>query len=230
MAAASGRLGSSSGEIPDETTSVLARGTYLEVVSSRIGELGEFAAHILTAGPVIGALMLVGRWVQREGIVAAPHEHLPFLRRWTAIGLGAGLVVNATAAWALGGSTPFRLTGAALLSLGGPLLAAGYLAGMTLLFQQPRASRIVGPLAAVGRMTLTNYLLQSVICTTVFYGYGLGWFGTVGTAAGVALTLAIFAVQIAASMAWLRFFRFGPVEWLWRFATYLRRPDARPAG
>lgn len=101
---------------------------------------------------------------------------------------------------------------------------------MTLLFQQPRASRIVGPLAAVGRMTLTNYLLQSVICTTVFYGYGLGWFGTVGTAAGVALTLAIFAVQIAASMAWLRFFRFGPVEWLWRFATYLRRPDARPAG
>lgn len=102
VAAASGRLGSSSGEIPDETTSVLARGTYLEVVSSRIGELGEFAAHILTAGPVIGALMLVGPWVQREGIVAAPHEHLPFLRRWTAIGLGAGLVVNATAAgrWA----------------------------------------------------------------------------------------------------------------------------------
>jgi uncharacterized protein len=69
-------------------------------------------------------------------------------------------------------------------------------------------------------MALTNYLLQSVICTTIFYSYGLGLYGQVGPAAGVSLTVLIFVTQIMLSVWWMRRFRFGPVEWLWRTLTY----------
>jgi uncharacterized protein len=69
-------------------------------------------------------------------------------------------------------------------------------------------------------MALTNYLLRSLVCTTTFYGYGLGLFGRIGAAAGIVLTLVIYALQIPLSVWWLRRFRFGPLEWLCRSLTY----------
>lgn len=69
-------------------------------------------------------------------------------------------------------------------------------------------------------MALTNYLLQSLICTTIFYRYGLALFGKVGPSLGLLLTTTIFLIQIPLSVGWLRRFRFGPVEWLWRSLTY----------
>lgn len=72
-------------------------------------------------------------------------------------------------------------------------------------------------------MALSNYLLQSVVCTTLFYSYGFGLFGQVGPAAGVLLSCAIYALQIPLSVWWMRRFRFGPAEWLWRSLTYGRR-------
>ena len=77
-------------------------------------------------------------------------------------------------------------------------------------------------LAPMGRMALTNYLLQSIICTTLFYGYGLGLFGTMGAAAGFGLALVIYALQIPFSHWWMARFQFGPAEWLWRTLTYGR--------
>jgi uncharacterized protein len=71
-------------------------------------------------------------------------------------------------------------------------------------------------------MALTNYLMQSVICTTFFYGYGLGWYNRIGPLAGVGLCLAIFMAQVVLSACWLLRFRYGPAEWLWRSLTYLR--------
>jgi uncharacterized protein len=79
-------------------------------------------------------------------------------------------------------------------------------------------------------MALSNYLLQSLICTFIFYGYGLGLFGQVGAAAGLLLTVVIYALQVPLSVWWLRRFRFGPAEWLWRTMTYGRRQPFRLAG
>jgi uncharacterized protein len=80
-------------------------------------------------------------------------------------------------------------------------------------------------------MAIGNYLLQTLICTTLFYGYGFGLYGQVGAAAGVLLTIAIYALQIPLSVWWLRHFRFGPVEWLWRSLTYgERQPMRYPPG
>jgi len=81
-------------------------------------------------------------------------------------------------------------------------------------------------LAPVGRMALTNYLMQSVISTTVFYGYGLGWWG-LGRAAQLGFVIVVFALQIAFSHWWLARFRYGPMEWVWRGFTYRKAPDLR---
>ena len=73
-------------------------------------------------------------------------------------------------------------------------------------------------------MALTNYLLQTVICTTIFYGHGLGLFGRVDRAGQLAIVVAIWAFQAVMSSAWLRYFAVGPVEWLTRWLVFRRRP------
>jgi uncharacterized protein len=113
--------------------------------------------------------------------------------------------------------------------VGNPAMACAYSVALILLFQLPAWRARLLPFAAVGRTALSNYLLQSVICTSVFYSYGLGLYGRVGPAAGLALTAVIYAGQLAASVWWLRRFRFGPMEWLWRSLTYGRRQPLRVA-
>jgi uncharacterized protein len=69
-------------------------------------------------------------------------------------------------------------------------------------------------------MALSNYLFQSILCTTVFYSYGFGLYGKVGPALGFVLTLAIFAIQIFISKHWFQHYQFGPLEWVWKSLTY----------
>ena len=76
-------------------------------------------------------------------------------------------------------------------------------------------------------MPLTTYLSQSLICTAIFYGWGFGRAFTLRSAACVELALAIFALQVVVAHLWLRRFRFGPAEWLWRALVYLQRPQMR---
>ena len=99
-------------------------------------------------------------------------------------------------------------------------LAFGYAALVLLAYDHPRGQRILGKLAPLGRMALSNYLAQSVIFGWIFYGYGCGRFGSMSEHAAAMLGVALYAAQAFASTYWLRRFRFGPVEWLWRSATY----------
>jgi uncharacterized protein len=78
--------------------------------------------------------------------------------------------------------------------------------------------------AGVGRMALTNYLMQTVLCTTYFYGYGLGKFDKLTRAELNIVVATVWGLELLWSGPWLMFFYFGPVEWLWRWLTYLRRP------
>ena len=78
----------------------------------------------------------------------------------------------------------------------------------------------VGPLAAVGRTALSNYLLQSLVCTTIFYSYGLGLFCRVRPSLALLLSVGIYLIQVQLSLWWLRRYRCGPMEWLWRSLTY----------
>jgi uncharacterized protein len=81
-------------------------------------------------------------------------------------------------------------------------------------------STLIHALGAVGRMALTNYLGQSILCGSIFYGYGLGLFGQLRPTQVMMLTVPILALQLVVSSVWLRHFQFGPVEWLWRTVSY----------
>ena len=106
------------------------------------------------------------------------------------------------------------------LGLGNGLLGLFYASVIVLLAQTPRWARRLDLFAAAGRLALTNYLLQTVIVTTLVYGYGSGLYGRVGTLLSVPIALAVFGVQVVWSNWWVRRFRFGPAEWLWRTLTY----------
>jgi uncharacterized protein len=152
--------------------------------------------------------------------------------RW---GLGLGLPLNllhAVISETTSRTEPTLLEAVSVTAwaIGAPLLALGYAAGLTVLAQRADWRRRLMPMAAAGRMALSNYLMQSLVCTFIFYGYGLGLFGQIGAAAGLLLTIVIYAIQLPLSVWWLRRFRFGPAEWLWRTLTYGRRQPFRQAG
>jgi uncharacterized protein len=86
---------------------------------------------------------------------------------------------------------------------------------------------ITRPLADIGRMALTNYVLQTLICTTLFTGSGLGWFGQLARHQLYYIVLSVWAVEWIASTVWLRRFRFGPLEWIWRWLSYRQRPPMK---
>ena len=140
--------------------------------------------------------------------------------------LWIGLVVGLT------GNTLFVLAENGWLAslgftVGAPALAACYVSGLALLSLGARRARLLAPMGQVGRMALSNYVLQSVICALLFGGFGFGLYEEVGAAGLLGLTFLIYGVQIPFSVWWLRRFQFGPLEWLWRSLTYGRRQPWR---
>lgn len=105
------------------------------------------------------------------------------------------------------------------------LLASGY--GAAVIVTAHLWPRLLMWAAPLGRMAFTNYLAQSVIFGFIFYGYGLGLFGRLGAAAALAIGIAVYIAQVVASAWWLKHYRFGPVEWLWRTLMYGERQDMR---
>lgn len=110
----------------------------------------------------------------------------------------------------------------ALVAVAAPALALGYAALLLRWLERPRWQRWLAPLAAAGRLSLSNYLLQSLIGVFV-----LARLGEIHPPAGIAIACGIYALQVAASVGWLAHFRFGPVEWLWRALSYGKLPPLR---
>ena len=219
----------------DEATSddfwdTYAHGSYAEMVTLRASELPRDVSPDTDDAYVL-AIFLLGLYAGRRRIFHDVSAHLPFIRRVQRWGLLIGVAGNA--AFAVGGSfdpSPTSVTqnvGRLCLVVAAPALMLFYASTIVLLMQRETWRRRLAPLAAVGRTALSNYLLQSLIGTTVFYGYGLALFGKVSPSLGLLLTMAIFLVQIPLSAWWLGRFQFGPVEWLWRSLTYWQRQPMR---
>ncbi|MBK9263805.1 MAG: DUF418 domain-containing protein [Polyangiaceae bacterium] len=100
------------------------------------------------------------------------------------------------------------------------MLAAFYVAALTLLTERPWWRDKLAIFGPAGQMAVTNYLSQSILAIIVYYGVGFGAIGDIGLRTTLYLPLSVFALQIAWSHVWLRHFRFGPVEWVWRSVTY----------
>jgi uncharacterized protein len=101
-------------------------------------------------------------------------------------------------------------------------VSLGWVGTIMLALRQAAFSPLARRLAAAGRMAFSNYILHSVICTTIFYGHGLGWFGKVERVGQFGIVAVIWILQLIISPIWLRHFQFGPLEWLWRSLTYLQ--------
>jgi uncharacterized protein len=180
-------------------------------------------------------LFLLGMWVWRAGIVQHLGEYKPILKRVCAWCIPIGLVMNAYVATVMAVVPPGKVTlwgwSAGILWLpGSHILSAGYVSGLALIFLDDEWRQKLIPFAAVGRTALTNYLLQSVICTLFFYHYTTGLFGRIGPALGLVPTVILYAAQVVVSNWWLQRYRFGPMEWLWRGMTYGKFPAMHKEG
>ena len=236
---APGNAAPGSADRPDLVGLIIAgfRGVgYLDMLQANLIQLAGRWVELFTTArlPKVLGMFLLGLWVGQRGVARDLDVHAGLLRLVAAWGFGLGLPLNVAAAWLVAGGVPY-LPGSALgmaevvaAAVGVPLLALGYAAGLALLMRSGLASKVLVALAPVGRMALTNYLLQTLACVFVFYGIGLGLYGEVGTAAA-GIAFLIFAFQVPLSWWWLGRYRFGPVEWVWRRMTYraplaLRRP------
>lgn len=203
------------------------RGSWLEQMSHRVPEslfFQTFLLLIFTAWRA-GGLMLVGMGLYKLGVLSAQRSgrfYLALVAAGVLIGLpltALGIQRNFAAGWSLGYSFFLGMQ----FNYWGSLPAAMGWVGLIMLMCKRGAPRwLLGALAAVGRMALSCYLLETIICTAIFYGHGLGLFGRVERTGQLGVVLGVWAVLLAGAPLWLRFFRFGPFEWLWRTLTYMK--------
>ena len=177
-------------------------------------------------------MMLLGMALTKTGVLTMKRSP-GFYRNWVIFGFGLGLPVVAFGIWRLqlhdfDFVARFLVDGQYNYFASIPVSMA-YVGLVMLACQSGKFLGIRARLAAVGRMALTNYLLQSVIGVAIFYGYGLGLFGQVERLNLWWFILGIWIMQLALSPWWLSRFRHGPVEWLWRTLTYWRKQPMRVA-
>jgi uncharacterized protein len=182
--------------------------------------------------PFILSRFLIGGAAGRAGVLADPAAHRSMLRRISIAGVIVGFVStgvllaldDTTNPWFVEDARGWNL----LIGLNTLGFSIAYACWFALLFIRPRWYAVLRHLAPVGRMCLTNYLTQTIVCVIVFYGFGFGVgprFGMPGVFAAWAI---IFGAQMILSPIWLARVRFGPAEWVWRSFTYGRRMASLP--
>ena len=176
------------------------------------------------------SMMLLGLALFKWQVLSAKRSHGWYLRL-TLGGLmlgillsSSGVVLNFRMQWSMEFS---MFLGKQFNYLGSVLTALGYVGLVMLLVKSSSFPTIKNTLAAVGRMAFSNYILMTLICTFLFYGHGLGWFGSVQRTVQALMVLGIWMVILIISPLWLRTFRYGPLEWLWRRLTYGNWPPLK---
>jgi uncharacterized protein len=184
-------------------------------------------------------VMLLGMALFKWGVLTGERPRR-FYRGLAAGGLSVGLALAAYGLYRhteAGWSFPYSMFFGEMYNYWGSLaVSLGYVGLVVLACRAPRLAAALRPVAAVGRTAFSNYLFQTLLCTTLFYGHGFGLFGRVDRVGQLLVVLAVWAVELIVSPRWLRAYRFGPAEWLWRSLTYRRlqpmrqeRPPGEPA-
>ncbi|GHE29491.1 hypothetical protein GCM10017673_35140 [Streptosporangium violaceochromogenes] len=205
-----------------------------------------FPGDILTTYAILGLILLAARRLrprtavrtavtlfvltagrqQALGDVARHHRTLGRLQ-WAGFMLGLlGGVVYAHASLRHPGGA-YQILALGIDVITAPLLAAAYAATVLRLACDRHGDRLIAVLGPAGRMTLTNYLTQSLVCSLLFTGYGAALVGDVPPLGVLAIALVLFTAQALASRRWMRRYRYGPLEWLLRAWTALTWPPLR---
>lgn len=173
-------------------------------------------------------LFVLGFYIGRNRMYADLAARKPLLRRVTVIGLAAGLPLSLLYAWSCMNGHPLgNAVHTAIYTVSVYPLGLAYMCGMCLMYLRHKDLAVWRRLAYPGRMALTNYIGQSVIGALLFYGIGLGLGASFGLVQTELVVAGVYLFQMAFSRVWLRFFRFGPLEWIWRMLTYGRWFDIR---
>ena len=197
-------------------------GSFSSVIMQHLNELKVmWLILLLIQAPCALAMFLLGFLAGKHQFLAQPDQYRPYLKpAITAglfIGLPASFITALTALLAAG--THWEMLGLALSLATAPLLTFGIIAIMLKFFSTERGLFWRDALAPAGRMALSNYLLQSLICGFIFYGYGLGLIDQTSAFINVLIGLAIFAFQLVFSRWWMKHYYYGPLEWLLRALT-----------
>ena len=177
-----------------------------------------------------GGLMLVGMALYKVGVLTASKSRGFYLRGWLIswlIGLPVvtyGLYRHFEAGWSLEYS---MFIGSQFNYWGSLFVAFGWLCIVMIVTKSHVLKGLQNRLAAVGRSALTNYILQSVLCTFIFYGFGLGLFGSIDRLGQILIVLLVWVIQLVLAPWWLSRYKFGPLEWAWRSLTYMQRQKFR---
>jgi uncharacterized protein len=179
--------------------------------------------------PAIWGMMILGMGLTRTGVLTGErHTRFHATLGLTLVAVG-GLLTAACYHWVHELSDHPGLAWQGIAQLVGVPLAIGYSQIVVALARTRVMAPVTRAFADVGRMALTNYLSHTLLCTTIMYGYGLGHFAGVPYPELFGIVLAVWAFNFVFSALWLRFFAYGPAEWLWRQATYLGLPRDRRA-
>src|SRR6056297_2761753 len=210
---------------------VYSSGSYTEMIAYRSEEISFVWSGMFFTPmgiPYIIATFLFGFLIGRQGLLQKPKllRSLLIPRRWKMLLLG--LMLSLVYATTYLYSDPVFFDGWTLLQmisimLGAPLLMLGYCGFVLHWLNKNRATSFLNRFAPVGRMALTNYILQSLICTSIFYGYGLGLIGRFPPVFILPLAICIFGLQVYTSEWYFKKYKMGPLEKLWRVGTYLKR-------
>jgi uncharacterized protein len=202
-------------------------GSFAEIAEQRVYDYSTMLNYIFMMAFSILGMFLVGVYFGKRQLFQNLEANRSFFRKLLLAGLLIGIPANLYYATHAGSLSLLDISWEILLlqatqMIGAPLLSLAYVSAFSLLALSPVWGQRLKVLAPVGQMALTNYLTQSIVCTTIFYGYGLGLFGQMGMAVGIGLTFIIYLLQIPISHWWMKRFKYGPAEWLWRSLTYMK--------
>ncbi|WP_173916981.1 DUF418 domain-containing protein [Halobacillus sp. Marseille-Q1614] len=161
-------------------------------------------------------MFLIGTYIAKKRWLHEPAEHVSSIKRWCVI-TGLLFILFKAGPYVIGNPEWFQLLQD---NVGGSASAVFYLLSITLAFRTDAGRKWLQPLTWVGRMSLSNYIFQSFVSFFLFYSVGLGLYGQVSPLTSVLLVVFVFSLQAVISKAWLKKFRYGPLEWLWRSLTY----------
>ncbi len=202
------------------------QGSWIEQMGSRVtAALGLHTGALLTWGFWrASGLMLLGMAFFKMGVFSATRSYR-FYWTWIALALVIGIPAIAYGAhrnFAEGWAMVRFFLGGQYNYWGSLLVSMGWVSIIMLACKNDVLRRARQAIASVGRMALTNYLMQTFICTTIFYGHGFGFFGELSRVAQIFVVFGVWAILIPFSIFWLRRFKFGPFEWLWRTLSYMK--------
>jgi len=211
-------------------TDVYAKGDYADILLSRITVEDDMmivtiilAIVSITLMPILGFLFgtmtvgpfaLLGMVIGKRGHLTEEDRGMAYRKGWVwviVVGLALKCATFIDAPW-----SEF------VMVLGGYVLAIGYIQAFIVFYYSKAAEGLKRLLAGLGRLSLSNYLAQSIICTTIFYSYGLGLFGQMGSMFGLLLAVGLYTAQLFISYLYLKKWRRGPVEWMMGKWVYWR--------